>query len=249
MPPLSMWNKPLLYLAAGNAALTSGNIQVAASNLAKADAEAVKCHKKIYAYREGTISGASITVTGLQVAEVAGAVAATVATGGAASGFWATAAVGSATAGGYSMLQGTAEQTGAIAVGMQKEFDVVKILKRGAKDAVAGFVGGVVGGALTGKFVKAMGPYLGAAITDAELAAMGLTRDAFLTTGQKILPKILGDLGATPLTTAVNIVFDRMTHGGPVPKSLDGVLVMVAQEAGKAGLSKLIAESVAASMK
>lgn len=255
MPPLWMWNEPLIFLDAALSTLNGGLVESTESNLIKAEGAYRECHAKYYEYRGGTIKGAERAVTGLKVVAAAGAVAAGVATGGAATaalgtaattagGILTTSAVAGVTAGGYGAIQETATQTGEMMAGTREmgKFDWEAVLARGTKDAVSGLVGGIVGGSLAKVFTQCMGPYISKAVTDAELAELGIARDEFLTWGQKLMAEFLGDVGSTPVTTAVTVVVDKVALGGPTPKNAEEFASNVAEEAAKAGVAKLAVE-------
>jgi hypothetical protein len=218
LPEIGIWMPARNHINAALNERDNGNIDGALRGLQEAARIADEAHHRVIAYREGTISGAGRAITVLQITEVLGAAAATVATGGLATGVWASAGVAAATAGTYGMVQNAAGQGSSVHAGLQRQFNIRAMLQRGASDAIAGFVGALAGGALTRHLQRAAGGYLGSA-SEELLLQLGrlngfngpLPRDFFLTTGQRIFTEFLGSVGVTPLTTAVTTVVNRLT--------------------------------------
>ena len=213
----------------------------AAGEALKAYARAVaRAKARVDDFLQGVGSGADGATAVLKGTAVAGAVAATVATGGAAAAGGAsllgTATAVGGVAGGYGMLQEGAGQATERVIGTRSEIDFGQIALRGAKDAAIGFVGAFVGGALTKQFAKMFGSYLSNAISAEELAAIGnitnngvpLARDAFLSTGQRLVTEFLAGAGTTPLTTAIAVVADGIT--GKAPPTTDEFMHLVLEE-------------------
>jgi len=206
----------------------------------KAYAQAVASAKaRVDDFLQGIGSGAEGATTVLKGTAIAGAVAATVATGGIASGaalptlgvaassgasLLGTATAVGTVAGGYGATQELAGQATERAIGTRGEIDLGQIALRGAKDAAIGFAGAFLGGVLAKQFAKMFGSYLSTAISAEELAAIGtitnngvpLARDAFLSTGQRLVTDFLAGAGTTPVTTAIAVVTERIA-GKPLP--------------------------------
>ncbi|MGQ9677141.1 MAG: eCIS core domain-containing protein [Chloroflexota bacterium] len=254
MPGLEIWNLPRSLLTAAKSDLDAGDVKKSVDSISKAEEAYVACHRIFYHYKEGHISGAETAVTALKVTAIAGAVAATVATGGIAAGGAAptlgiaagTAKLGLAgvsttvgvTAGAYGMTQEAATQTGEQLVGTRESFDLLAILRRGAVDAVTGFVGALTGGALSGLLKSTFGSYL-RNVGDNVLLEMGLTRDAFLTNSQRFLADFLGGVGVAPLTTAVAAVVNRLLGGEKLPDTPGEFVDRVVQEMVRGGAIQL----------
>ncbi len=241
MPPLWMWSEPRIALEAALATLNAGQVEPTARNLQRAADAWRRCDRRIYAYREGTISGAERTVTGLRVTAAAGAVAATMATGGIATAAGAgTLGVASATglgAGVYGFVQEEAGQASEIYNDLRRDFDWGAIVRRGATDAINGFVGALAGGALTRVFQRSFGSFL-ANISDDVLLELGLTRDAFLTPAQQFIAEFLGGIGSSPLTTAVTAVVNAAGGGNP-PRNAQEFVDLVVQDMVQGGAIQL----------
>lgn len=230
MPPLGMWTYPRISLIAAEAILNAGDVESAVQALVRAEDTFQHCHRRLYDYIEGTISGAETSVTALKVTAAAGAVAATVATGGAATtagvGLLGTSAAVGAVGGAYGATQEAAGQAGEMIAGTREaaDFDVGKILRRGAVDAATNFVGAIAGGALSRYATRFFGSYL-SNVGDDVLMELGqqmglrgpLPRDFFLTSGQRFVADFFGNIGASPLQTAVSTVLNSLTGAGPLP--------------------------------
>jgi hypothetical protein len=228
LPPANFLSVPRSMLQAVEAKLESGDIEASIRDLRRAEEYWRHANRLLENYVLGTISGAETSVTVLEVTAAAGAVAATVATGGAAAsaglGLLGTSAVAGGTAGAYGATQEYAGQLGEMAVGMRQSFDLAALLRRGATDAITGFVGAFVGGALSRYATRFFGSYL-SNIGDDALRELGeqlglngpLPRDYFLTQGQRFIADFLGGAGTAPLTTAISSVINRLSGGGPLP--------------------------------
>ena len=262
MPPLEMWALPYSLLEAAKADLDAGEVERSVQSLTRAEEAYVACHRLYYQYREGTISGAETAVIALKAVAVAGAVAATVATGGLAAGGAApTLGIAAGTfklglvgvsttvgvaAGGYGMTQELAGQVGEKAVGTRGEFDLLAILRRGAVDAVTGLVGALTGGALSNVLKRAFGSYL-ANVGDDVLKELGqqmglggpMPRDFFLTSSQRFLADFLGGAGAAPLTTAVAAIVNKVTGGEKPPKTPGEFVDRVVEEMVRGGIVQI----------
>ena len=247
LPEVGIWSVPRKLLWSAQEYLDAGQVEAAREQLQRAAQAYHEAQTALDNYREGTIKGAERSETGLQGVAIAGAVAATVATGGAAAGgalgagiagtiagggaagLATTAGIAGATAGVYGATQTGAGQTGEMIAGTRAtgDFDGGAILRRGAADAVTGFVGALVGGALSRYLTRFFGSYL-AGVSDDLLLELGkangltgpLPRDFFLTTGQRFVTDFLGNAGAAPLTVAVTAVVNRMT--GSAQGGFDG---------------------------
>jgi len=241
MPPLWMWSEPRIMLDAALGTLNAGLVEPTARNLQRAADAWRRCDRRLYEYREGTISGAERTVTGLRVTAAAGAVAATMATGGAATaagaGFWGTAAATGLGAGTYGFVQEETGQAAEIYHDLRENFDWGAIVRRGATDAINGFVGAIAGGALTRVFQRSFGSFL-TNISDDVLLEMGLSRDAFLTRAQQFIAEFLGGIGSSPLSTAVTAVINAVGGGNP-PRSAQEFVDLVVQDMVQGGAIQL----------
>ncbi|HEX6973630.1 MAG TPA: hypothetical protein VF147_04475 [Vicinamibacterales bacterium] len=233
MPDIGIWDKARDATFAARKAIKAGDIDAAVKHVSIAVDEYDKAYRTFAKYRDGTEAGADRAITGLKVTAAAGAVAATIATGGAASaagaGLLGTSAVVGGTAGVYGASQEFAGQASEVYIAeTRKSFDVGAILKRGATDAIVGFVGSIAGGMLAKQFAKMFGSYLSKAnIADDVLREMGealgmkgpLPRDFFLTGGQRFVADFLAGIGTTPLTVAVTTAVNRFTGAGKMPST------------------------------
>lgn len=225
LPEKTIFDMPRMLLGYARTSLDAGDVNGALANLQQAAQEWQKSEHQVYDYQQGTISGAETTVTVLQVVEVAGALAATAATGGIAAGA-EMGVLGTATAtglvgGAYGAVQETAAQGSAIYFGLRDHWDIGDIVRRGLTDAVANFIGGYIGGKLTEAITERFGAYIGEEMTDAALQELGLTREAFLTNSQKFIAEFFGSRGGDLLSSVINVVSDKYIHEGKTPSLED----------------------------
>jgi hypothetical protein len=242
-PPLSIWEPARAALARADAALDNVDVIAAASALKQAVDQWRSADRQLDDYREETVSGAERAIVGLQVTEVAGAIAATAATGGlaasagVATGVLSSAGVAAATAGTYGMAQATAEQASEIHYEQRQELDVSSVLRRGATDAATTFVGAAVGGAITQRLVRSMGSFLSDA-SPALLAELGetaglagpLPRDFFVTTSQRLVAQVLGGAASAPFTVATQTAISQLWAKGAPPPTIDEFVSNVAHD-------------------
>ena len=190
-------------------------------------------------------------MTGLRVAVVAGSIA-SMALGGAAAvragaGLFASAA-GSGVAGGtYGAGVDLLGQASEVHYGQRGEIDVGRALRRGAIDAVSGFVGSLTGGALTKALERALGGYLSSRVTDDVLLELGrqlglggpLPRTYLQTGGQRLAAEVLGEMGATPISSTVSALFERALGGEGLPGSAEEFVNMIVGDMAEAGALQL----------
>jgi hypothetical protein len=173
-------------------------------------------------YREDTAQGVAQVQVYLEYTEAAGAVAATVVTGGLAEGVLATAAVAATTAGVYAAAQNAAGQGSEIHSGLRQTFDVMDMLRRGAREAIVGFVGAITGGALKAGFGRIIGrfmqnPNVLLNISNA-LGENGPRLAEFIASNlARLSAEFISFIGSTALSTAVsNVVTRLLGNGGDV---------------------------------
>jgi hypothetical protein len=255
-PDKERWLEPTEKVIEAKAALRNGDVATAKACLDAANAAAIDLERCVNDYVQGLIGGAGSTTSGLQVTAAAGAVAATVVTGGAAAaveaGVLGTAVAAGVGAGVYGGAQEIGTQKGEKIAGSRKDYDLGAAGKRAAKDAVVGFVGALVGGALAKQFSKLFGSYLSKAISNEELLALGkelgfkgaLPRDYFLTTGQRFIADFFGGAGAAPLTAVVSHLLDT----GGLPKDGKAFATQVCEEVVKQGLIQVFITALAHGM-
>lgn len=174
---------------------TEQRILEAISLLEDARAEIAAAENKIEHYRTGTIRGGARAIVGIRVSIA----------------LISAAAAGNnpITAGFLGSTDEFFTQVGEMRMGDRKDwdFDFGKIAKRGAKDTVTAFVGAVVGG----KFSKALGGKYTQwvyGLTEAEMAAQGVTREMLLTKGEQLVIDWVAGVGASPFTTTSNVMMD-----------------------------------------
>ena len=258
LPSAVLWLPVKTWIAQVNACLGQGDVLSAARALQQAAEATAEAHKALQEYREATISGAEASTTALQITAAAGAVAATVATGGAAAaagaGLTATAATVGVGAGAYGIIQEEATQGGEMIAGTREagDFDVKTLLVRGGRDAVVGFVGALAGGKLSEIAVKRLGGAAFAQMNPAQIAAAAeglgievsaLTPQMFVSTGRRVIVNFLSGAAVTPLTTATEVTFSSLT-GGNVPKSPAEMARLVLDNAIQGGIVQALVMAV-----
>jgi hypothetical protein len=213
LPP-ELERNPLMQQALAFDA-TQERIERATRLLERAAADLRECQRKLDEYVDASIRGASRAITGIKVTIVvleagAGGAAAGAVKG---AGLLGQAAIGAGTTAGLGAAEETFNQVGEMRIGEREAFDLAKIGKRGAKDLVTGFVGGVVGG----KFSQVLGGRLskwGATVSDELLAAHGLTRNHLAANGPQLFADwIAGSVASSPFTTATGALMDRALTG------------------------------------
>src|SRR5205807_2385963 len=182
---------------------------------------------QVIEYREGSISGAERSVTALKVAVAAGAVAATIATGGTAAaagaGVLGTAGAVAVGAGVYGEFSEMGTQGGEMISGQRQAgmFDPVAILKRAGTDAAVAFVTAYLGGSLSKVLVRSFGQYLISSMGEEAAAALAqeigvagkLTPELVVSNGQKFILEFFANTALTPLTTAIQAAVDTLKGG------------------------------------
>ena len=144
IPSLMIWVVPRARLQQARTTIAQGDVARATTQLQQAANETRDAERRVYEYREGTIAGAERAIFALEVVEVAGAVAATVATGGTAGVF-----VGA----GYAGVQRLAGEATSVAIGLQDEIDWAGV----AFDTLFALVAGRFGGQLGSKIAARLG--------------------------------------------------------------------------------------------
>ncbi len=142
IPPLSIWSSPRRQLRQGRADAERGEIASAGRTLQRAAYAIRRAERRVYNYREGTISGADRAITGLEGVQVASTVIVTVGTGGTA-GLVAGAALG-----GTQQLAGEATR---VHLGLQDSIDWTGIAFDTLFSLVVGRFGGRLGRTVAGK--------------------------------------------------------------------------------------------------
>ena len=200
-------------------------------------------------YLQELNGGADAAITGLRVAEVAGAIAATVLSGGAAGGgLLATSLAAAGGAGAYGMAQELATQSGEQLADTRKNFDFKAVLLRGGTDALTTFVGALAGGALSRWAIARFGKHLLSRLTPFQRAMLAerigivtedlaLVPEILVTRGQKLFVEFFSGVATTPLTVSVSAVLKRL-QGQAAPDS-EEFTSQVIEEAIKGGLIQL----------
>ena len=191
-------------------------VQAIVTILEEGDRRLDKAEKDWEAFLKDADKGASRAVTGLKVAKVAGAVAATALTGGAAGalelGAMGTAGLVAVGGGTYAATQNLAGQVGEIIFSDRTSIDWGSVAKEGAIAAAAGFVGGAVGGKLAGTIGNGLGKLVGDMAPET-MEAFGITGAELLTGGEKLFARWAGTTLATPFSTTTQVLIQTAIDG------------------------------------
>ncbi len=251
IPEKTIWNTSERLLKEVRHWLAAGDVIRAAHALQNLADEFTRANKELNEYLEGVIGGAGISTTGLKVAAAAGAIAASIATGGAAAGagltVFGTSAVIGVSAGTYGLVQETATQTGEMFAGSREVFFGFDraILFRGGKDALNGFVGAFTGGVFTKYAASYFGRIAISRMSKDQIADLArrldvdvidLTPQVFLGKGRQFLVEFFaGGVATTPITTAVEVTLNNLTG----QTSQESFIETVVDNAIKGGLLQL----------
>ena len=174
MPPVKMWSRPLKDLSIVKSLLDSGEVIAAEHILVAAEISYDYCHRRFYEYRNANIKAAEHIRTGLEITEVAGTIAATVATGGLAAeaelGFVGSSLASSLGQSTYNVFLNLGKQASEEAwVGIRQEIDWNDIWGNFSTDAIAYFIGNLLIGPLKSKLFKACKEYFELDVIDKEI--------------------------------------------------------------------------------
>ena len=194
---------------AGAKPLTEERMKEVVDILGKGDVAAAKAWDNWKAFLDKSQRGAERALTGLKVAKVAGAVAITYLTAGAAAeaqlGYWGTSAALAATGGTYAAGQNLAEQGGEMLFGDRDHIDWGSVAKAGVVNAAASFVGGVIGGKFAGILGNALGKMVGG-LSPELMQTFGIEGAQLLTNGERIFIQWLGNVVSSPFQTSINML-------------------------------------------
>ena len=214
-PPISVWDSPVNSMARARDNMKNGNIRDALQAMHEATRMANNASSRLAQYREDTAQGVAQVVVYLEYTETAGAIAATIATGGLAEGVLATAAVAATTAGVYAAAQNAAGQGSEMHSGLRQNFDVGDMLRHSAREAIAGFVGALTGGALKAGFGRTIGRFMQSrgfllSISNA-IGSNGPRLAEFIASNlARLSSEFISFIGSTAISTAVSNVVTRM---------------------------------------
>jgi hypothetical protein len=136
------------------------------------------------------------------------------------------------------LLQGV-EQLIEWMIGTRKEADPGAIAKKMGEEAIGAIFKELVAGQLKPLFKSAFGSYLDKGVSDAALKAMGLSRDAFMTAGQKYFAEFAAKQGAGLIKSAIAKLI-----GGKLPSSPGAMVDAIAAELMKGSSKQLIVDAV-----
>ncbi len=209
-------------------------------------------------YIRATISGGETSVTVLEwtrdisfatAAALGTAVVAPIAIGAAgvvatsASGLAITAGAGGVVSGTAALVRETATQVSEVGHGLREEVDIGQIFSQAGAEAITGFVGALMGGALAGRFVSFFGRYI-ANISDDVLMSLSqrfgreITREFIFACAQRMSDFGAGVL-ASPITTAIGTAIDFFRGTSP-PPTMDQFLDRIAREMTRGAILQLV---------
>jgi hypothetical protein len=222
-PSLHIWDEARAALNKAQDAFLADQVELAGYLLIEASKSINQAAEKLNNYFESTAKWAGRFIVGLKIVEIGAAVFETVATGGlaaqAGAGLLGISAASAETAGVYGFLTEEAGQASAIAQGQQEDFDWGKMFRKGAIEAGTTFVGGVIGGKFASVFDNAIGE--------------SIAKAGFSPKMRKIVVDVLGNVSATPITTAADVTMKKIINGDAMPKSVDEFAKMVAEDSVK----------------
>jgi hypothetical protein len=189
--------------------LTEARVNEIVAILEKGDRDAEQTWNNWKNFLSDTDKGAARAVTGLKVAKVAGAIAITYLTAGAAAeaelGYWGTTTAIAVAGGGYAGGQELAGQGGEMLFGDRDHIDWGAVAKVGAVNAAAGFVGGAIGGKFAGMLGNSLGKMVGG-LSPEVMEMAGIEGKELLTNGEKIFVNWLGATSASPFQTTTSVL-------------------------------------------
>ncbi len=100
-------------------------------------------------------------------------------------------------------------------IGSRQHADPGAVAKKMGEEAVGAIFKELVAGQLKGPFKSAFGSYLGKGVDDATLKAMNLSRDAFMTAGQKYFAEFAAKQGAGLIKSAIAKLIAGKLPGSP----------------------------------
>jgi hypothetical protein len=124
-------------------------------------------------------------------------------------------------------------------IGTRKEADPGAIAKKMGEEAVGAIFKELVAGQLKPLFKSAFGSYLDKSMSDAALKTMGLSRDAFMTAGQKYFAEFAAKQGAGLIKSALAKLI-----GGKLPSSPEAMVDAVAAELMKGSAKQMIVDAI-----
>jgi hypothetical protein len=124
-------------------------------------------------------------------------------------------------------------------IGTRQHADPGAIAKKMGEEAVGAIFKELVAGALKAPFKSAFGSYLDKSMDDATLKAMGLSRDAFMTAGQKYFAEFAAKQGAGLIKSAIAKLIS-----GKLPSSPEAMVDAIAAELTKGTAKQLIVDGI-----
>ncbi len=124
-------------------------------------------------------------------------------------------------------------------IGTRQEADPGAIAKKMGEEAIGAIFKELVAGKLKPLFKSAFGSYLDKSVSDATLKAMDLSRDAFMTAGQKYFAEFAAKQGAGLIKSAIAKLIS-----GKLPSSPEAMVDGIAAELTKGSAKQLIVDGI-----
>lgn len=194
---------------------TQMRVEGAARHLETGSRQLAAGWAQIQKWIEGSEKGAERAISGIRVAITVLSAAATAegATfAGEGAGLIGKSFFSAVTGGGIGMATETATQIGEMRIDARSEFDFGKIVKRGAKDTAANFVGAMIGGKFTDALKGGLSRWV-TGLSAAQRTAFGVTDDEILGNATRMFVEWAAGVGSTPFTTLTGATMDRLLNG------------------------------------
>jgi hypothetical protein len=211
-PPVSIWEAPSASLVRAEMHIRRGNIHEAIETLRVAVEQANVAYHQLEDFREAAItgsegggrSGAERAIIILEASEVVLGIAATVLTGGAyaEAGLLTQAGVAGLTSGTMALVTNEAGQFSSMALGTQRDFDLVGMLEHAGEQAAIAFATALIPG-----LARAARRYLTSAEVLGRLTPALARAVAF--SGGNLIPRFINLFGPTLARTAIEQVIMR----------------------------------------
>lgn len=234
IPDLNIWDPARDLMIEVKKAERQGDVEAMATLLPKIAAAIPKARAQVSKYQEQMEGSAETGVeAGRFVEDTAASAIGAIAEkeGGKAGKIAAQSAA-------QGLFQGV-EQLTEWMIGTRKEADPGAIAKKMGEEAIGAIFKELVAGQLKPLFKSAFGSCLDKGVSDAALKTMGVSRDAFMTAGQKYLAEFAAKQGAGVIKSAI-----AKLVGGKLPSSPSAMVDAIAAELMKGSSKQLIVDAI-----
>jgi len=235
IPDLNIWDPARDMMNEVKKAERNGDVKAIAALLPKIAASIPQARAKVGKYQEQMEGSAQTGVdAGRFVEDTAASAIGTIEE--ARSGSKANKVL--AQAGAQAMFQ-SVEQLTEWVIGTRQHADPSAIAQKFGEEAIGAIFKELIAGKLKGLFKSAFGSYLDKSISDAALKTMGLSRDAFMTAGQKYFAEFAAKQGAGLIKSAIG----KLIHG-KLPSSPEAMVDAIAADLMKGSGKQLIVDGI-----